>query len=67
MSLSNPLVSVIMPNFNNEKYLAQAIESVLQQTLKSFELIVVDDGSTDGSLRILESYGDSIQYFRIYR
>jgi glycosyltransferase involved in cell wall biosynthesis len=63
MSLSNPLVSVIMPNFNNEKYLAQAIESVLQQTLKSFELIVVDDGSTDGSLGILESYGDSIQYF----
>jgi glycosyltransferase involved in cell wall biosynthesis len=63
MSSSNPLVSVIMPNFNNEKYLAQAIDSVLQQTSTNFELLVVDDGSTDRSLEILESYGDSIQYF----
>ena len=63
MSFIIPLVSIIMPNFNNEKYLGQAIDSVLNQTLTNFELIVIDDGSTDGSLDILKSYGESIRYF----
>jgi len=63
MSKSNPLVSVIMPNFNNEKFLAQAVDSVLKQTFVNYELIVVDDGSSDRSIEILEGYGDSIRYF----
>ena len=63
MTFISPLVSIIMPNFNNEKYLGQAIDSVLNQTLTDFELIVVDDGSTDGSIDILKSYGESIRYF----
>jgi glycosyltransferase involved in cell wall biosynthesis len=62
MSIVNPFVSVIMPNFNNEKYLAQAIDSVLKQTFINFELLVVDDGSSDRSLEIIKSYGDSIRY-----
>ena len=49
-------VSVIMPVYNAEKYVAEAIESVLSQSLKELELICVDDGSTDGSLAILRGY-----------
>jgi glycosyltransferase involved in cell wall biosynthesis len=52
-----------MPNFNNEKYIAQAIDSVLKQTFVNYELLVVDDGSSDRSLEILKGYGDSIRYF----
>lgn len=51
-----PQVSVIIPVFNSESYLAQAIESVLSQNFHSFELIVVDDGSTDHSREIALSY-----------
>jgi glycosyltransferase involved in cell wall biosynthesis len=59
------LVSVVMPCFNGEDYLHEAIDSVLAQSYKPIELIVVDDGSTDQSRAILESYGDQIS--RIYQ
>lgn len=51
-----PLVSVIMPVYNVESYLEQTLESILNQTMKHFELIAVDDGSTDSSLEILKKY-----------
>lgn len=51
-----PLVSVIMPNYNGEKYLAEAIESVLNQTYTHWELIAVDDGSKDNSVSIIQTY-----------
>jgi len=51
-----PLVSVVMPVFNTEKYLAEAIESILAQTFSDFEFIIVDDASSDGSLAIIRSY-----------
>ena len=51
-----PLVSVIMPVYNGEKYLAEAIESVLSQTFTNFELLIVDDGSTDGSAEIIRAF-----------
>lgn len=50
------MLTWIIPVFNGEKYLAQAIESILCQPCKEFEIIVVDDGSTDSSLAIAESY-----------
>ena len=63
MRPENPMVSVIVPNFNNEKFLSEAIESVLNQSYKNFELIVVDDGSTDGSIEILKKFDESLTYF----
>ena len=53
-----PRVSVLMPVYNGAAYLAPAIESVLQQTLKAFELVIVDDASTDGSVACIERYDD---------
>ena len=47
-------VSVVIPVHNGERYLAQAIESVLAQTFRDFELLIVDDGSTDGSRAIMD-------------
>lgn len=54
------LVSVIIPNYNYAHYLGEAIDSVLKQTYSNLEVIVVDDGSTDGSRAVIESYGDKI-------
>ncbi len=53
-----PAVSVLMPVFNGERHLREAMESVLQQTFRDWELLVVDDGSTDGSGEIAASFGD---------
>jgi glycosyltransferase involved in cell wall biosynthesis len=58
----NHLVSVIIPVYNSERYVAEAIESVLSQTHRSIEVIVVDDGSTDDSAQIVKRYG-SVQYY----
>lgn len=56
----NPLVSVIIGNYNYGNFIAEAIESVLGQTYRNFELIVVDDGSTDNSRKIIQSYQDKL-------
>lgn len=53
---SVPLISVVLPVYNGEKYLAQAVDSILAQTFTDFELIMIDDGSTDSSLQILRKY-----------
>lgn len=53
---SNPLVSVITPTFNRADYLPYAVESVLSQSVPDFELIVIDDGSTDGTAELMERY-----------
>lgn len=56
------LVSVLIPCHNAERWIAQCIESAMAQTWKDKEVIVVDDGSTDGSLQIIRSFGDRIRY-----
>jgi glycosyltransferase involved in cell wall biosynthesis len=57
-----PLVSAIIPVHNGERYLAEAIESVLSQLDPCLELIVVDDGSTDGSAGVARSFGSRVCY-----
>ncbi len=53
-----PLVSVVMPVFNGERFLAEAIESILAQTFTDFEFIIVDDGSKDRSVEIAAAYAE---------
>ena len=54
--MAEPVVSIVLPVYNGEEFLAEAIESVLAQTFADFELIMIDDGSTDGSQQILHEY-----------
>lgn len=53
-----PKVSVVMPVYNGEKYLRTAIDSILKQSFTDFELIIINDGSSDTSSKIIESYSD---------
>jgi glycosyltransferase involved in cell wall biosynthesis len=54
--MDTPKVSVAMPVYNAERYVAEAIQSILAQTLGDFEFLIIDDGSTDGSLAIIREY-----------
>jgi hypothetical protein len=58
----NPLVSIIVPSYQQAKYLRTAIDSILAQDYSPLEILVLDGGSTDGSREILESYGDRIWF-----
>lgn len=58
----NHKISILIPCYNAEKWIKQCIESALNQTYANKEIIVVDDGSTDGSLEIIKSFGDSIHW-----
>jgi len=57
----NLVVSIIIPVYNAEKFLSECIESALNQTYKEIEVIAINDGSTDNSLKILEQYSDRIK------
>jgi glycosyltransferase involved in cell wall biosynthesis len=57
-----PLISVIIPTYNRQNYVTEAIESVLSQDHQPIELIVVDDGSTDGTDRAVSLYGAAVRY-----
>ena len=54
-----PLVSVIMPVYNSAKYLNEAIDSILEQTYENIELIIIDDGSSDNSINLINNYNSS--------
>jgi glycosyltransferase involved in cell wall biosynthesis len=56
----NPRISIIIPVYNGERYIAQTIESVIAQTEKNWEIIAVNDGSPDGSLAILNRYAEKM-------
>jgi glycosyltransferase involved in cell wall biosynthesis len=62
MSKGTPLISVIIPTYNRRDYLTDAIDSVLSQQTGNIEIIVVDDGSTDGTADALRPYSGSIKY-----
>ena len=56
MNKDNPKISVIIPVYNTEEYLRECLNSVINQTLKEIEIILIDDGSTDNSGKICEEY-----------
>ena len=57
-TMKTPKVTVLMPVYNGEKYLKEAIESILNQDFTDFEFLIINDGSTDGSKEIIASYSD---------
>src|ERR1700719_3200910 len=57
-------VIILMPVYNRERYVRQAVDSVLSQSFTDYELLAVDDGSTDSSAEILTSYGDKIRLLK---
>ena len=56
--MNSPRITVLMPVYNGEKYLKEAIDSVLDQSYSDFELLIIDDGSTDRSVEIIKSFFD---------
>ena len=58
----NPLVSAIIPVYNGERFLREAVESILQQKYRPLEMIIVDDGSTDGTAELVKNFGRSARY-----
>ena len=65
MSTPQPRVSVMIPTYNRGDMLVGAIESVLAQSYADFEIIVVDDGSTEDIAAVVAPYGDRVRYTRI--
>lgn len=61
-----PTVSVIIPCYNIALHLSKCIESILSQTYTNFELLLIDDGSSDGTLRVLQKYAETDQRIRIF-
>ena len=63
----SPLVTVYITNHNYGRYIEQAIQSVLRQTQRDFELIIIDDGSTDNSREVIERYAEHRQVVTIFQ
>jgi glycosyltransferase involved in cell wall biosynthesis len=62
--MNPPLISCIVPVFNGERYLKEALDSIRAQTYRPLEIVVVDDGSTDGTAAVVATYDDQVRYLR---
>ena len=62
-----PLVSIVVPCYNHEKYVKETIESIINQTYKNIELIVIDDGSKDNSVKVIQELADKYNFIFIHR
>ena len=67
VSLRNPRVSVVLPAFDAQAFLRLAVESILDQTFSDFELVVVDDGSSDATPSILAEYAERDDRVHVFR
>ena len=65
-NINNPKVSIIIPVYNTESFVEEAILSILNQTLSETEVIVVDDGSTDSSLEIIKTLADTDSRIKVF-
>ena len=63
---NKPLISIILPTYNAEKYIKETIESILNQTYKNWELIITDDNSSDKTLKILRLYAKRFDRIKLY-
>jgi glycosyltransferase involved in cell wall biosynthesis len=61
--MNTPLISVILPVYNGELYIADALHSVLGQRYQNLEIFVIDDGSTDGTQKVLKPFEENVQYY----
>ena len=64
--MDKPKISILISAYNAEKYLAECIQSVLNQNYDSYELIIVNDGSTDGTLDICKNYEETNSHVRVF-
>lgn len=62
--MQNPLISVIICTYNRKKYISETINSVLEQEYSPIEILVIDDGSTDGTDKLIHQYGDKVIYHK---
>lgn len=60
------ICSIVVPTYNGEKYLKRALDSALNQTYKDFEIILIDDGSTDSSPQICDEYGSKYDFIHVF-
>ena len=61
------LISIVLPIYNGEKYMKQSIDSVINQTYANWELLIVDDGSTDNTAAIAREYGEKDNRIKYYK
>ncbi|EEZ83740.1 glycosyltransferase family 2 protein [Vibrio alginolyticus] len=67
MQNNEDVVSIIMPTYNSEQTVVESIQSVLSQTYKNWELIIVDDRSTDNTWQVIQTYADKYDNIRVYQ
>lgn len=60
-----PLVSIILPTYNGEKYVRDTIQSLVSQTYKNIELVISDDGSTDSTADIIQEYAEKYPFIKV--
>ncbi len=66
--MENPVVSVIIPTYNREKLIIDAIDSILNQTFQDFEILIIDDASTDNTEKVIKDLGnEKIRYYKLDR
>lgn len=64
---NHPILSVLMPVFNSEQFVAEAIDSILNQTFKDFEFLILDDASTDKSFEIIKDFENKDSHIKVYQ